>query len=84
MAKLTKLQTVLVEKTCDYCGDGLLKLKEKCNNGEHLFRKTKRLYKYECKKCGRITTSDKPFELRKIVYIDPDTEKVYEILMENK
>ena len=75
MAKLTKLEPVLVEKTCDHCGDGLLKLKEQCNNGS-LFR-TKYWYEYECKKCGRIIKSDRPFKLREIVYIDPETKEIY-------
>ena len=50
MAKLTKLQPVLVERTCEYCGDGLLRLKEQCDDGIHLFRETKYWYEYECKK----------------------------------
>lgn len=77
MAKLTKLQPVLVERTCDYCGDGLLKLKDQCNDGGHLFRKTKWWYEYECKKCGHIITSDKPLKLREIVYVDPETKEQY-------
>ena len=77
MAKIIKLQPVLLEKTCDYCGDGLLKLKEQCDDGFHLFRKTKYWFEYECKKCGRITKSDKPFKLRDIVFVDPETKQYY-------
>lgn len=77
MAKLTKLQPVLIERTCEYCGDGLLRLKEQCDDGIHLFRETKYWYEYECKKCGRITTSTQPLKLREIIHIDPETKEQY-------
>ena len=77
MAKLTKLQPVLVERTCEYCEDGLLTLKEQHNDGNHLFRETKWWYEYECKNCGRIITSDKALRLREIIYVDPETGEQY-------
>jgi hypothetical protein len=77
MAKLTKLTPVLVERTCEYCGDGLLRLKEQCNDGFHMFRSTKYWYEYECKKCGKITKSDRPLRLRDVVFIDEETRKQY-------
>ena len=75
MAKLTKLQPVLVERTCGYCGDGILRLKEQCDDGMHIFRKTKYWYEYKCKKCGKITKSDTALKLREIVFINPDNPK---------
>ena len=83
MAKLIKLTPVLVERTCEYCGDGLLKLKEQCDDGIHLFKKTKYWYEYECKKCGEIIKSDKPLRLREIIYIDEETKSQYRTYSNN-
>lgn len=83
MAKITKLIPVLVERTCEHCDDGILKLKKQCDDGFHVFKKTKYWYEYECKKCGMITKSDHPLKLREIVYIDKETKNQYQAYPNN-
>lgn len=79
MAKLTKLQPVLVERTCDYCENGILKLKEQCSDNK-LF-KTRYWYEYECKKCGHIIKTEHPLQLREIIYVNPETRESYKTFL---
>lgn len=79
MAKLTKLTPVLIERTCEHCGDGVLAFKETHDDGFHFFKKTKYWYEYECKKCGATIKSDKEFRLREIIFIDEETKKQHRI-----
>lgn len=80
MAKLTKLTPVLVEKTCEYCGDGLLKFKKTHDDGFHVFRNTKYWYEYECAKCKTVIKSDKYLKLKRIVFIDEESNAQYTII----
>ena len=83
MAKLTILTPVLVEKTCEKCGDGLIRYKQTIDDGDHLFKKTKYTYEYVCEKCGETIHSDKPFVLREIFYIDEKTRAQYRVWSNN-
>ena len=80
--KLTKLTPALVEKTCDKCG-GLIRLHQECDDGVHVFRKTKYWYEYKCDKCGDIIKSDFPLVLREIIFIDEENNTKYDLVSMN-
>ena len=80
MSKITKLVPILIEETCEYCGDGILKLVKETDDGVHIFKKVKPVYEYRCEKCGRVVKSDKRLRLKKIGFINPETKEGYSIL----
>ena len=77
--KMTELTPVLIEKTCDHCG-GLIRLYQTCDDGVHIFRKTKYWYEYKCDKCGDIIKSDVPLVLRNIKFIDKENNTKYDLI----
>ena len=70
--KITDLRPVLVEVLSECCNEILEK------DGEvlvktHFFKNDEWLYKYKCKKCGKIFESKKPIVLRRIGFKNEKT-----------
>ena len=80
--KITEVTPVIIEKTCDKCG-GYIRLHQECNDGVHVFRKTKYWYEYKCDKCGDIIRSDNPIVLRTIKFINKENNVKYNLIPNN-